>query len=71
MNQEKINRINELAKLAKTRELSQEEVQERDKLRGEYVASVRASLTSQLDQTYFVETDGSRNKLEKKQEKKK
>lgn len=66
MTQEKINRINELAKLAKTRPLSETEQEERDGLRKEYVASVRQSLTSQLDQTYFVEADGSRQKLEKK-----
>lgn len=66
MNQEKINRINELAKLAKERTLSPEEMEERDILRKEYVASVRAALTGQLDQTYFVEADGSRQKLEKK-----
>lgn len=67
MTQEKINRINQLAKEAKTRDLSPEEAQERDLLRKEYIASVRASLTSQLDQTYFVEADGSHQKLEKKQ----
>lgn len=68
MNQEKIARINQLAKMAKEGALTPEETAERDALRKEYVASVRASLTSQLDQTYFVESDGSHTKLEKKEQ---
>lgn len=68
MTKEKKDRINELAKLAKERSLSPAELAERDSLRKEYVASVRQSLTSQLDQTYFVEADGSHKKLEKKSE---
>lgn len=67
MNQEKINRINQLAKLAKERDLTPQELEERGLLRQEYVASVKASLTSQLDQTYFLEADGSRQKLGKKE----
>lgn len=68
MNQEKIARINELAKLAKARTLTEEELAERDLLRKAYIASVKASLTNQLDCTYFVEADGSKQKLEKKNE---
>lgn len=66
MTQERIARINELAKLAKSRELTPEEQEERQILRKEYVASVRNSLTSQLDSTYFVNSDGTQDKLEKK-----
>lgn len=66
MNQEKIQRINQLAKLAKERTLTSEEEGERALLRQEYVASVKASLTAQLEQTYFLEADGSHQKLEKK-----
>ncbi len=66
MKKEKIVRINQLAKLSKERLLTPEELVERDELRKEYVASVRQSLTSQLDVTYFVETDGTQQKLEKK-----
>lgn len=68
MTKEKIARINQLAKWAKERTLTPEEMGERDLLRKEYVASVRQSLTNQLDATYFVESDGSRQKLEKKKE---
>ncbi len=68
MTREKINRINQLAQLAKTRELSSEECTERDSLRQEYIKSVRQSLTSQLDQTYLVGEDGTHQKLEKKKQ---
>lgn len=66
MTQEKIARINTLAQLAKTRELTPEEQEERNILRRAYIDSVKGSLTNQLEQTYFVASDGSRQKLEKK-----
>lgn len=68
MTAEKIARINALAKLAKERDLTEDEQKERDVLRKEYVASVRESLTGQLDNTYFVNQDGSKEKLKKKDE---
>ena len=47
--QKTIDRINELAKKAKSPEgLTAEEVQERDALRKEYIAAWKESLTSQL-----------------------
>ena len=62
-----ILRINELAKKAKTEGLTQEELAERDKLRRIYIDSVKASLTGQLDNTYIVNPDGTKQKLERKQ----
>ena len=54
MDQKKIDRINALARKARTPEgLTQEELQERDALRKEYVAAFKASLTAQLDSTYI------------------
>ena len=48
MEQKKIDRINELARKAKGPEgLTPAETAERDALRQEYVAAVRASLTAQ------------------------
>ncbi len=44
MEQSKIDRINELARIAKQRELSEEEQKERAKLREEYIAYVRRTL---------------------------
>lgn len=63
---EVIKRINELAKKAKTEGLTNEELVERDKLRRIYIDSVKASLTGQLDNTYLVNPDGSKEKLERK-----
>ena len=67
MEQEKIDRINSLAKKAKTPEgLTPEETAERDALRKEYIAAFRANLESQLENTVIVEPDGTRHKLHKK-----
>ena len=62
---EVIARINELAAIAKTRELNAEELAERDKLRRIYIDSVKASLTGHLDNTYIVRPDGTKEKLGK------
>ena len=68
MNQEKIDRINELARKAKTPEgLTPEELAERDVLRREYIDSYKRSLIGHLDNTYIQYPDGSKKKLEKKQ----
>jgi len=67
MTQEKIDRINELARKAKTPEgLTPEELAERDVLRREYIDSVKASLTGQLNNTVIQYPDGSRKPLKKK-----
>ena len=67
MDQKKIDRINELARRVKAGEtLTPEELAERDALRREYIDSVKASLTGQLDNTYLVDPDGTQHKLEKK-----
>ncbi len=63
---EVIARINELAKKNKTEGLTPEELAERDKLRRIYIDSVKASLVGQLENTYIVEPDGSKHKLEHK-----
>ena len=60
-----IARINELAKKAKTEGLNSEELDERDKLRRIYIDSVKASLTGQLDNTYLLRPDGTKEKLKK------
>ena len=68
MEQAKIDRINALARKAKTPEgLTPEEEAERAALRKEYVAAVRATLTAQLESTYVVEPDGTKHKLGKKE----
>lgn len=66
MEQKKIDRINELAKLAKTRELTAEELAERAALREEYIAAFRGNLEAHLKSITVQYPDGSRKKLEKK-----
>lgn len=66
MDQKKIDRINELAKLAKQRELTPEEAAERAELRKEFLADFRKNLTDTLDNTYIVDEKGNKRKLEKK-----
>lgn len=64
MEQKKIDRINQLARKAKTPEgLTPEELDEQRALRQEYIAAVRANLTAQLDNTYIQYPDGTRKKL--------
>lgn len=66
MEQKKIDRINELARLAKQRELTAEETAERNALRREYIDSFKASLTGILDNTVVQNPDGSKYKLKRK-----
>ncbi len=67
MENSKLNRINELAKLAKERELTAEELAERDLLRKEYIAEWRRGAEQVLENTYIIGPDGMKRKLEKKQ----
>lgn len=60
---EVIARINELAKIAKSRSLTPEEEAERADLRQRYIASVRANLRAQLDNTYVVDEQGNKRSL--------
>lgn len=65
----KIQRINELAKKAKTPEgLTPEEKKEQQELRAEYVAGFRRNLEAQLENTVVVEQDGTRHKLGRKED---
>ncbi len=66
MTEEKIKRINELAALAKQRDLTPAEAAERATLRREYIDSFKASLRGQLDNIVIVEKDGSKTPLKKK-----
>lgn len=65
---EVIRRINELAHKAKAEGLTEEETQERDKLRRQYIDAFKRNLTAQLENTYIVTPDGKKTKLTKKEE---
>lgn len=66
MLREKIERINFLAKKAKTEGLTEEEKAEQAQLRGEYIAEWREGVIQTLENTYVVDENGKR-KLRKKQ----
>ena len=68
MDQKGIDRINELARKAKTVGLTTEEEQERSVLRRAYIDSVLGSLKSNLDNTYIMDEKGNKEKLKKKGE---
>ena len=68
MTQEKIDRINALARKAKTEGLTEAETAERDVLRREYINSVVGNLKGQLDNTYLVDKQGNKEKLKKRGE---
>ena len=63
---EVITRINELAHKAKQEGLTPEELSERDRLRRIYIDSVKANLVGQLENTYLLRPDGTKQKVEKK-----
>ncbi|MBQ1675126.1 MAG: DUF896 domain-containing protein [Oscillospiraceae bacterium] len=67
MDQKKIDRINELARKAKTPEgLTAEELRERDILRREYIDAVVGNLRHELEHTYVVDEHGNKRKLQGK-----
>lgn len=66
MENSKLNRINELAALAKQRELTEEEAAERAVLRKEYIEEWRRGTIELLENTYIVTPDGKKHPLPKK-----
>lgn len=66
MNQERINRINELYRKSKAEGLTAEEKAEQDQLRKEYIADIRMSLRGSLNNISIKEKDGSITDLGKK-----
>ena len=69
MTDEKLARINELARKARTAEgLTEEEKTEQAVLRRAYIDSVVGNLKGQLDNTVIVDEKGRRRKLKAKKE---
>jgi len=61
--QDKINRINELARKSKQAPLSADELAEQKSLRDEYRADFKKSLTGQLENITILEPDGKKIKV--------
>ncbi len=66
MTEEKIKRINELARKQKAEGLTEEEKAEQAVLRKEYIESYKRSLIAQLENTYIVDEKGNKTKLSAK-----
>ena len=63
MNQEKIDRINELYHKSKSQGLTDEEKSEQAALRREYIDAYKASLVGQLENTYYIDKTGHKKKV--------
>lgn len=64
-----IDRINELARKNKTVGLTPEEIQERDKLRKQYLKEFRESIKNNiLENVYMVDENGNQEKLKSKKD---
>lgn len=59
MDQQKINRINELARKSKAEGLTEAEKKEQKQLRQEYIELVRRNLRSQLNNIDIEQSDGT------------
>lgn len=66
MKQEKLERINELAKKQQGKGLTEEEKTEQAALRREYVESYKQNLVAQLENTYIVDEQGHKRRVTKK-----
>ncbi len=66
MEKSRIERINFLAKKAKTEGLSPAEKKEQDQLRKEFLEGFRKNLYQTLDNTVIQRPDGSKEKLKRK-----
>lgn len=69
MENSKLQRINELARLKKERELTADELAERDELRKEYLDEWRKGAVEVLENTYIQTPDGKKHKLQRKDRK--
>jgi len=70
MTQEGIDRINELARKAKAEGLTEEEIKEREILRKQFIADMRANVAATLNNVDIVNEDGSVENLGEKYAKK-
>ncbi len=66
MTSELIERINFLARKARTEGLTPEEKDEQARLRQKYIAGFRQGMTNTLENVYIVDENGNKKKVERK-----
>ncbi len=66
MTRDKIDRINELAGIARDRELTEDELTERAALRREYIEEFRRGTIELLENTRILTPDGKKHPLPRK-----
>lgn len=69
MEHEKIERISELTRLSRERELTHEELVEREALRREYLDGFKHNMQAVLESIRLKRPDGTLEPLQKKQDK--
>lgn len=65
MTEEKIQRINELARKSRSEGLTEDEKKEQQKLRDKYRAAIKRSLIGNLENTYIETPDGKKTKIKR------
>lgn len=68
MEHEKVERISELTRLSRVRELTHEELMEREALRKEYLDGFRENMKAVLENVRLQRPDGTLEPLKKKQD---
>lgn len=66
MNQEKIDRINELARKSREGKLSDAELEEQKQLRQEYIKSVKENFVKSIENITIIDADGKTRDIKKK-----
>jgi uncharacterized protein YnzC (UPF0291/DUF896 family) len=69
MTDEKVQRINELARKSKTEGLTDAEKAEQKALRDEYIADYRKQFIGIMDNTYIKTPDGKKTKVTRREDK--
>lgn len=66
MTKQQLDRISELTRLSRERELTAAEKEERQALRAAYIAAVRADMTQTLDRVSLKNPDGTTEPLKRR-----
>lgn len=69
MEKQNLERINQLSRIARERDLTPEEAEERQQLRQNYLRQFRERFRAQLESTVVVYPDGSREPVRERKRK--